>query len=514
MSRPDRVLMLGLDAAEYGIVQTLIRAGRMPRLAKLMRTGVSGSLSSPADLYAGGVWPSFYTGTRVSSHGVFHNKQWRPETMRVEVPTGDWTCARPFWEAWDDSEIDTVILDVPMVLGEPRTTRGVYVGGWGTHDLIARGSWPRPVWRDLEYRFGRPVMPRECWGLQSERSLKTLASNLRLATEQVGSIALDLLERYPWRFACIVFGAAHRAGHYLWDRSQLTPRAERQATAVAGDADLLGIYECLDAAVGRVVGNAPDGTLFIAFALHGMGPNPGWSDLLPAIIGRMETHRSGSAPKQGWLYRLKQSLPYQWTRPLLSVLPTAATDRLVELWSKRMYDWSATRYFPVPMDEAGYLRVNLRGRERDGIVDPGPAYDDVCDDIERLVSSLCDEATGHPIAGPVLRAYREADSACASRRLVPDLVFPWIGPTATDTRRLISTALPGFGFDVPDRLPSGRSGNHTGRGWFIASGPGVRTGADVNGYDIVDLLPTILASLGREPDPRLPGHAIAEIVGQ
>jgi predicted AlkP superfamily phosphohydrolase/phosphomutase len=166
------------------------------------------------------------------------------------------------------------------------------------------------------------------------------------------------------------------------------------------------------------------------------------------------------------------------------------------------------------MDEAGYLRVNLRGRERDGIVDPGPAYDDVCDDIDRLVASLCDEATGQPIAGRARRAYNEAETGLPSRRLVPDLVFPWTGPTAASTRRLVSTALPGFKFDVPDRIPSGRSGNHTSRGWFIASGPGVRMGADVDGHDVVDLLPTILASLGREPDPRLPGQAIAEIARQ
>ena len=36
----------------------------------------------------------------------------------------------------------------------------------------------------------------------------------------------------------------------------------------------------------------------------------------------------------------------------------------------RNRDWNATRYFPLAMDHAGYMRINLAGREPNGIVDP------------------------------------------------------------------------------------------------------------------------------------------------
>ena len=133
--------MLGLDAADHDVVQRLIHAGRLPNLAGLAARGVSARLRSPAALYTGGVWPTFYTGQPVERHGVFHNKQWRPAAMRVEVPTAEWTAAVPFWERWP-AGLESLIVDVPMVLGRPRPLAGAYVGGWGTHDLIARGSWP------------------------------------------------------------------------------------------------------------------------------------------------------------------------------------------------------------------------------------------------------------------------------------------------------------------------------------------------------------------------------------
>jgi predicted AlkP superfamily phosphohydrolase/phosphomutase len=505
-----RVLLLGLDAADHDVVQRLIRGGRLPTLARLAARGTSARLRSPAGLYAGGVWPTFYTGQPVERHGVFHNKQWRPAAMRVEVPTAEWTSAVPFWERWPGSDLESLIIDVPMVLGRPRPLRGVYVGGWGTHDLICRGSWPAGLWRELEQRFGAPVMPREEFGWPNDESLARLGLTLRRATEQLRDITIDLSARHPWRFACVVFGALHRAGHYLWDRSQAEPG---MPPADLPTPALLNLYDCLDDAAGRILERVSDDTLVIVFAVHGMGPNPGWSDLLPDILSRIEEHRSGRLPRRGWLYRMRQTVPHHWQRRVLERLPASAAGRLVGLWSRRMYDWSRTRSFPVPMDETGYLRINRRGREREGIVAPEGEYDEVCAGLEALIAGLHDESSARPIAGPAVRAWRDADPDASCRDLLPDLIVPFGGPAATATRRLVSTTLPNFRYDVPARLPSGRSGNHRDHGWLIAAGPGVPAGTSLADRDVLDLLPTIRALLRLPPEPGLPGRPITEITG-
>jgi len=513
VSDDTRVLVVGLDAADFSVVQQLIAARRLPHLDALARNGVSGRLESPADLFAGGVWPTFYTGRPVASHGVFHNKQWRPNRMRIETPAPAWTSAVPFWESWDDAGIESLIIDVPMVLGRPRPFRGVYLGGWGTHDLMCRGSWPAGLWREVEHRFGAPVMPREQYGRQSDASLSALDATMRRATLQLRDLAVDALSRHRWRFACVVFGALHRAGHYLWDRSQVEPGTRsRDAPDVVPDA-LADLYSSLDEAVGRLVAHAPARTVVVACAVHGMGPNPGWSDLLPDVLLRLEEHRSGRVPRRGALYRLKQSLPHHWLRPLLDALPAEVNDSLLQLWSRRMFDWRRTRYFPMPMDQAGYLRINLRGRERQGVVGAGDEYESVCREVADLVTSLRDEATGAAIAGRPVWAWRDADPAAACRELLPDLIVPWTGPTAASTRVLTSALLPGFRFVVPDHLPSGRSGNHRGPGWFIAAGPGIAAGVRAPDHDVLDLLPTIRHRLGLAPDPQLPGRVIRDLAG-
>ena len=83
---------------------------------------------------------------------------------------------------------------------------------------------------------------------------------------------------------------------------------------------MIGIYQNIDHALGEILQRVPESTLVIAFAVHGMGPNPGWSDLLPDILARLEEHRAGVAPRRGMLYRVKQRIPFHRVRPVLNAL--------------------------------------------------------------------------------------------------------------------------------------------------------------------------------------------------
>lgn len=504
MSGKRTALLLGLDAFDAVLLERLGRQGLLPNLQRLRQAGLYGRLASPARLWAGGVWPTFYTGRTVPSHGIFHNKLWRPTEMRVEVHADSWLDARPFWEALP-AGLRVCIVDVPTVLGRPRPLPGIYLGGWGPHDLIARGSWPPELWSQCERRHGRPLMPAESYGRQSADALATLPGQLVAATRQITDIALELMARETWDLTSVVFGAAHRAGHYLWDRSQLGggsgPHEEPHR-------DLVAIYREVDAAAGRLLDHAPDDALIVVFAVHGMGPNAGWADLLADLLSRLSERASGSSPRRGLLYRAKRSIPFHWVRPLLRALPLAANQRLVSLWSRGMFEWRTTRWFPLPMDGAGYIRVNLRGRERDGIVEPGEEYDAVCDEVERLVLGLRDADSGDPLASNVVRAYADAPAGAACRDLLPDLVVPWSGPAASSVRSVVSDAFADFRYDVPPTLPSGRSGNHAPHAWFIARGPRVAIGESPAYHDVVDLAPTILRHLGVEPPGGMEGTPI------
>jgi predicted AlkP superfamily phosphohydrolase/phosphomutase len=221
MNKRSRVVMIGLDGAEITLVERLCSEGKLPTLQSLRKRGCFGVLEGDANVFAGGVWPTFYTSKTVPWHGIYHNKLWRYENMRCEIADEEWLPERPFWEFFDDSMGRIAVIDVPMTLSVPKPINGMHVCGWGTHDLIKKGSWPPDLWKTLRKQFGSPAMPPEFFGPQTKRSLIKLRDRLLKSTEQVIDMGKQILAQESWDLFFLVFGAAHRGGHYLWDLSQL-----------------------------------------------------------------------------------------------------------------------------------------------------------------------------------------------------------------------------------------------------------------------------------------------------
>ncbi|MEE4249347.1 MAG: hypothetical protein V2I38_02055, partial [Alcanivoracaceae bacterium] len=394
---------------------------------------------------------------------------------------------------------------MPMVLGAPRPLNGISLGGWGTHDLIAKGSSPPDLWQRLVSAYGQPVMPAEHFGRQDFHSLLRLRGQLLKATEQITRIGVELLRSEIWDFSCVILGAAHRGGHYLWDHSQLGAATAGQKEQLAKA--LEDVYVACDKALTQLLAATPHNALRVVFAVHGMQANHGWGDLGAELLENILQHSRGRKPKRGVLHEVRRRLPFHLVRPLLSRMPQKVTDRLVQLWSANMYDWHSTNYFPLPMDQAGYIRINLRGREKEGIVEPGSQYQQLCAELEQYLLSLQDADTGRAIVRKVIRAWQQAPADAPARGVLPDLVVVWGDSSTAESSCIVSDLLPGFAVHVPRYNISGRSGNHAGRGWFVVHGPGVIAGtsADFSTMEsaeygsIRDLAPTLYKTIGARP---------------
>jgi predicted AlkP superfamily phosphohydrolase/phosphomutase len=505
------VLLIGLDAADLDLMRRLCAAGEMPALSSLMDRGCFGALEGNAARFAGGVWPTFYRGRDVGWHGLYHNKLWRQERMCCELADESWFPEPPFWELLDRERLRMAVLDVPMTVASPKPLNGVHLAGWGTHDVITRGAWPSGLWQELTREFGAPAMPAELFGPQSAGTLRRLTARLLDSTDQMSRIGASLLARERWDLFLIVFGATHRGGHYLWDLSQLDPTALRSEARRELEDALTKVYRACDQGVKRLLDRAPPDSRVMVFALHGMGRNTTWADRTPEILHRIQAGGSNGAPKGGALYRLKRMIPWPLIRPITTRLPQSIQSRLVKLWSRRMFDWSATRAFPLPMDHAGYLRINLRGREPEGTVSPGAEYDALCRELAEGFLSFRDLETGEPIARRVHRLDELAPPGAPGRDRLPDLVIEWAGVSPTDSRGIVSGSYSEMRWSPPDRLPSGRAGNHRSHGWFVGAGEGIAPGTRADGYQIVDLVPTIFRWLGADQAAGFQGGPIGEL---
>jgi hypothetical protein len=307
----------------------------------------------------------------------------------------------------------------------------------------------------------------------------------------------------------VCFSAPHRGGHKLWnlDGSEGKPSKEERAELAGA---LRDVYVACDEALGRLLDAGGDGCSVLVFSLHGMGPNICRSDLLPELLRRILTSDSPPpplSPLRRLGSRLREALPIRLRNEIKSRLPMVLQDRLTAYWRTGGIDWKSTPAFALASDLQGYVRINLKGREREGIVDPGDEYDNLCTTIEDGLRSFVDADSGEPLVADVGRA-SEIFPPGDRHPGLPDMVVRW-NPNPASAHREITSGLYGsVPWPTPGKHPSGRSGNHRAEGFLVASGPSIPRGPLRNEAHIQDLLPTIHALLGLPADSSTPGKSL------
>jgi predicted AlkP superfamily phosphohydrolase/phosphomutase len=168
-------------------------------------------------------------------------------------------------------------------------------------------------------------------------------------------------------------------------------------------------------------------------------------------------------------------------------------------------DWQRTRAFSLPSDMTAYLRINLKGREPEGIVTAGREYEAVCDELTDAFGSLTHAGSGAPAVERVVRVDRQLGRPAEGS--LPDLCVVW-----ADTETLSRLRL---GDQHTVDAPAGdvRTGQHRHVGFLIGAGPGIDADREESSANLLDLAPTALALLGVEAPPALPGQPIEVFAG-
>jgi predicted AlkP superfamily phosphohydrolase/phosphomutase len=218
-NKPERLLVIALDAAEVSLVERWMADGTLPNLSHLVERGTFTRLASTADWLVGTPWPTFYTGVWPVEHGFYNYLQWRPELMKHQRPSGDWLPLRPFWRDLGRFDRRVIALDVPLTY-PPEPFDGVEISGWASHDkLWPPAAHPKSVLNWINREFGPPPLSPEIAGLQGPSQLLKLRDQLIQATLRVSKLARTLMHREAWDLFIIGFAATHRGGHKLWDQT-------------------------------------------------------------------------------------------------------------------------------------------------------------------------------------------------------------------------------------------------------------------------------------------------------
>lgn len=488
-----RLVLIALDAAEPRLIERWMEDGSLPNLKALRERGAYGRLASSADWLAGSPWPTFYSGTLPSDHGFYHHLRWRADRMQAMRPSAESLPLTPFWRELSRFGPRAIVIDPPLTYAaEP--FNGVEISGWASHDgLVPPSAYPGDVMRWVEQEVGgSPRTDEEHVALSVERALGIRDEQIR-AVGMIGDLALGLMQRERWNFLLVALCATHRAGHQLWDKTGLADDPGLVDQVALSDA-LRQVYIACDATLGRIVQAAGDSSI-MAFSLHGMGAETSRVDALPEMLRRILTGESAPvAPRQGRLRRLRNRVPNTWRHAVKHRLPVVIQDRLTAFWRLGGTDWSRTRAFAQVADLQGYVRINLRGREAAGVVEPGAEFESLCAQIADGLLTFRDADTGEPVVREVLRS-DQLYPAGARREELPDLLVGWAVSPVAEQRAIVSPRFGQIDLPTPGRNPTGRSGNHRPEGFFIGVGPGFGARSLIEGAHILDLAPTVYAML-------------------
>ncbi len=457
--------ILQFDAASVAVLERLLAADRLPVLASLRSRGVWQELDAPATRFAAGAQHTLYSGVALEEHGLFYPFQWSPDEQRVRFMDA-FDAPAPVWERIGRDGARTLAIDPYESRPPAETPPGTLVCGWQLHDRVVLQQWASPVGAHarLERLFGAPEPVDEVFGRHQVREMLGLRGRLLRAPARVADAAAVHLGEQAYDLSWLTFCAAHVAGHQFWDLSQLEPTDLDDAAARVLATTLDDVYAAIDVAIGRVLAMLPEDADVMVVSPVGMDVNTSRADMLPemlrAILDPPEPDQAVASTPSIW--KLRALLPTGLRARVASALPERVALDLTARLELRGVDWTRTRAFAHPAENQGYVRLNLRGRERDGIVDPHDA-DGLLDEIADGLRSFTD-LDGGPAIASVERVANTLDVGARADRL-PDLVVRWTDRPATTLAGVRSDR---FGTIQRHGVGSGRSGNHTeGDAWAL-----------------------------------------------
>lgn len=493
-----RVLVIGFDACEATLVRRWADEGRLPNFAALARSSRTFQLDNPMETLPGAIWPEINTGCSSGKMGHFYipNQLHTGEAVLRGAKPDDIDPDFYYWTQASRAGKRVGVID-PVQAVAASGIDGIQLIEWGLHDRTFEiCSEPPQLLEDIRAAYGdHPVRSCDVHGETTEgyrRLLHDLLHGARTKTRFVS----ELLAREPWDLFSVTYSESHCAGHQFWHfMDPRHPWHDPDAPREFQDA-LLNVYATIDDALPALLATAgPEARVFAIFS-HGIDLYYDGPQLLPEVLVRLGL-AAGSLGTAGRFLRRARTRVTYLPRPVKALIKRLARTRAIAASTAAAgcavdpFASPKTRAAFVNNNRCGGIRLNLRGREPFGSVEPGPEAAALLQMLRRELSALRDPASGEAI----IRRVQTASEAFGPDHHpdLPDLICVF----RTDLGMLEDCASPAVGrVHAPIYHPHApRSGDHTVNSQLWVSGPGVAGTRHTGSGNVLDIAPTILAAL-------------------
>ena len=530
----NKVVVIGLDGGTFDIIEPLVDQGKLPNIAKIMTNGVYGPLTSTIPPITPCAWSSFMTGKNPGKHGVFEFVGVAKQCGETKLVNASSIKSKTLWEILGDFGRRSIVVNVPVTY-PPQRINGVLVSGM----LTPRGrqfTYPPHVAEEIlrkfeKYEFNVDLAPR-VRRLGGSRSYQEFLEQVLSMEKRTLEVILYLMECYDYDFLMACFRAPDIVSHAFWHMSDTTTHTKfsKFRDTVAG------AYEIVDELVGRLVDRLDRDTTLVIMSDHGFGSveYKFYINEWLRCLELLKFKRSADDSKQYLTFEdvlSDTSRNDKWSRSMLRRLlfSFGLRKRKVKRWIDRfelgknlrqflpykqigrifrdhslMIDWNSTKAYLSSYDSQG-IRINLKGREPNGVVEPGREYEELRQYLKEALLEIRNPYTNEKVVENAF--FREEIYTGPYVDEAPDIMIQ------TNDYRTMCMHNNTDVESVFEQMRGGR-GWHKLTGIFIAKGPPVKTSGRIDNVEIIDIAPTVLHLMGlpvpKDIDGRVLSHYLTD----
>ncbi|KXK30803.1 MAG: hypothetical protein UZ01_01162 [Candidatus Brocadia sinica] len=487
---------------------------QLPTFKYLIENGSYGNLNSTIPPLSAPAWTSAFTGVNPGKHNIFDFFTIRNDNYELRNVTSNDRKTPAIWNILDTYGMTSGIFNMPMTY-PPEAVNGFMVAGLGTPDTNSNFIYPASLKEELKNYLHGLQFSIDVGTIMGGREDAFLDELYKVTDIQEKAVHY-LYNKYQPDLFMAVFDELDRIQHFFWRHMETShPLHDPKKSQKYKDA-IEDYYQHLDIAMKRFLDTLPEDTTVMIVSDHGFGglhkdfyinkyfydmdilslkPKPPLSintELLRAIKTTLKklTYKMGVGR---WVDRM---IP-DWLR-LKSLTPTVDTG----LGS---VDWSQTKAYFCSLSGQN-VWINLKGRQPEGIIEPGKEYEALRDQIIEKLYTIKDPKTSKNIIQKVYRREEIYTEDLVSN--APDLIIDMAEGYVIQVGLAPEMLMPAMQYKLY------RSGCHRQHGIFIAIGKDIKKNHQVQNAEIIDIVPTVLYLLNKQISTYMDGKVLTDILNK
>jgi len=471
MAITPHTLIIGIDGINLDLITRLLPSTTLPTFNSLKEDCPFGDLRSVIPTHSASAWASFFTGQTPAGHGVFDFKH--------RLPDGHYRHAKPdskhtFWHQIGEHGYRVGVYNFPITY-PPEHINGWMVSGMLSSDLN-KFAYPEELNEVILRNFPDYILDTE-WVLYENKPEK-LIQDLTLMVNQRAQVGLFLLNNYPVHCFAMAIIASDRALHSLWRfLDPLHPDYDHDQAYKLQPA-IHDLFLTIDSVLANILQNVENDPNLILLSDHGFQQSywqfnvDSWLESNDWLVSERSSRnfvsliRKIETPKIRSLRR--QILP-DMSRHLSAFTPGGTVN-----WQKTF------AFCPWTFNQG--IRLNVKGRESQGIVSPGQEYENLRDEISDALMSARNPATGAAVISMVEKTEQVYSGNYIKE--MPDLIFDVKPGYAIGTHRQQLYEHTGW-----------VSGDHNLEGLVLIKSREMPASI-INNARLIDIAPSILSTFG------------------